>query len=117
MKIHNTIELNQALKLFDRIIKSKSVMPILSNIQITLSDDYFTFKGTDLQQSVIYTCWTTDFKRDNHANFDTTVNYKLFKDIIKGKESIDISYADTYLTIDGSKLNCVSADEYPTLST
>lgn len=75
----NTKTLATALSKAQSVVESRNTIPILANVLLQVTDDALTIEGTDLDSSL---CVTVKDVAVSQAG-DTTVNAKMFSDIIR----------------------------------
>ncbi len=107
----------KALNVTQSIVERKVTMPILSNLLLSVEGPYLKISATDLEITAV-----SKVSAEVRSSGSTTVNAKVFSDIVKELPDGDVSITLT----EGERLeiNCqstrlrvigVSADEYPSL--
>lgn len=113
----STADLQKALYLTQSIVEKRTTMPILSNVLLSAQQGKLKISATDLEITAI-----TEVSAAVKSNGSTTVNAKIFADIVKelndGSIHLKLSEGERLeINSGGSKLKIigVSADEYPSL--
>jgi DNA polymerase-3 subunit beta len=110
-------ELSRALYLTQSIVERKTTMPILVNVLLSASDGELRLSATDLEITAV-----TSAKASVKSGGSTTVNAKIFSDIVRELPETDLHIKLTEgerleITANSSKLRIIgaSAQEFPSL--
>lgn len=86
----STAQVQQALKLVDQFVATKSILPILANVAIRIHNRKATFSATDLESSI-----QVQFPVGDVPDVDLTVNYALMKNWLSTKRQPELSLVQT----------------------
>lgn len=110
-------ELNKALTIIQSIVEKKTTMPILANVLLSASEGKLHLSATNLELTAI-----VSVKAETPATGSTTVNAKVFSEIIRELPDTDVnlklSEGERLEIGAGSshfKMIGVSAEEFPSL--
>ncbi|MBX7144859.1 MAG: DNA polymerase III subunit beta [Oligoflexia bacterium] len=110
-------ELTKALFATESIVEKRATMPILSNVLLSATDGKLKISATDLEITAL-----TSVPAKVKSGGSTTVNAKVFSDIVRELPDSDINLKLSEgerlsITTKGTtlRMNGVSAEEYPSL--
>lgn len=110
-------ELHKALQIIQSAVAKRSTMPILSNVLLSVGSDGFKLSASDLELTAV-----AGVSAKSSRNGKTTVNAKIFSDIIRelpeGEVSLHTLEGERLeITAKGAKFKIigVSAEEFPAL--
>ena len=110
-------QLSKALALTQSVVERKTTMPILANILLTVREKGLQLAATDLEITAL-----TSVDAKVQSTGSTTVNAKVFSDIVRelpeGDVSLSLSEGERLEILSGQsrfRMVGVSAEEFPSL--